>query len=150
MDTATGGLYVTLTSQVVVYTPAERADPLPLLRLSPSLWSQPRLANVQTGLSGLGRLGPSLCLISLAVMSMIYHFRFTGSGSNPNTPLSLIASLVQVRFQQRESKRSLGQGHLCTSNFQGWWGVKQLCSNIHNNTPTPTSPAPLSLANYLL
>jgi hypothetical protein len=34
----TGGLYVTLTSEVVVYAPAERADPLPLLRLSPSLW----------------------------------------------------------------------------------------------------------------
>ncbi len=45
---ATGGLYVTLTNQVVVYASAERAEPLPLLRLSPSLWSQPMSAAVYT------------------------------------------------------------------------------------------------------
>jgi hypothetical protein len=35
LETATSGLCVTLTSQVVVYAPAERADPLPLLRFPP-------------------------------------------------------------------------------------------------------------------
>ncbi len=37
LDTATGGLYITLTSQVVMYAPAERAKKFSLSRLSPSL-----------------------------------------------------------------------------------------------------------------
>jgi hypothetical protein len=63
-----------------------------LYNISQLAWaSQPRLENVQTGLSGLGRLGPETLSHLLAVTSTIYHFRLTGSGSNPNThALSLI------------------------------------------------------------
>ena len=39
MDTATGGLNVTITSKVAVYAPAERAETLLLSRLYPSLLS---------------------------------------------------------------------------------------------------------------
>jgi hypothetical protein len=36
LDSATGGLYVTVTSQVVAYAPAERAETFSLFPVSPS------------------------------------------------------------------------------------------------------------------
>ncbi len=94
-----------------------------LYNISQIAWaSQPRLENVQTGLSGLGLLGPATlshllwCLwfiisdIQVRVRILLHYTLF------------LIASLVQVRYQDIESKRSIGQFVCVLSIFKGGGG----------------------------